>query len=231
MAKITHGAAIFKDAQGNTIKVQGLTENDITKIKKHGTDIEAIQQKISRLDEAQSKIAFKDFYTDETHKADMAPGVFYMVPFNAADEYLEWDEATGKPKAGQMKPAPNNTQPKTDLKVAYFQIVMKNSNDQVNKLGKQEVQPNFEDFAKLKANNKFTADNTFEKDITVNAAQDVDTLGDKKLATAKFVKDLTDKKITEAGHLKGKFHAAGVPDEGALKANEIVFYKAQDLLA
>ena len=33
---IQRGSGIFKDTAGNVIKIQGLTDNDINKIKQHG---------------------------------------------------------------------------------------------------------------------------------------------------------------------------------------------------
>lgn len=223
---IKHGAAIFKDASGNVIKIQGLTENDINKIKQHGTDIEALKAQVNSINEGQRKIALKDFYTSDADKAEMEVGVYYMVPFNAGNEYLEWDMTTGKPK----DPQTNGTT--VDLVPKYFQIVMKNEGGNVQKLGRQDIQSSFSDVAFLTATQTFTGENTFEKDITYGGTdQDVDSLGDNKFATAKWVRAVADKKILEAGHLSGSFNATGEPQDNALVANTITFYKAVDQLA
>lgn len=222
--KVIHGAAIFKDAQGNTVKVQGLGPNDVNTLKQMKTDIEANKAAIAAMDQGQRKIALNDYYTDETHKDEMAVGVYYMVPFNASNEYLEWDMKTGKPKD------PQTSGTVTDLKIKYFQIVFKNSDDVVNKLGRQDVQTSFDDVAFLTATQSFSGDNTFTKDVTMSAEQNVDSLGDDKLATAKFVRAVADKKINDAGHLKGSFSNTGEPGDDAILANQIVFYSAVDQL-
>lgn len=223
---IKHGAAIFKDASGNVIKVQGLTENDINKIKQHGTDIEALKAQVNSINEGQRKIALKDFYTSDAHKAEMEVGVYYSVPFNANNEYLEWDMSTGKPKD------PQSVATVVDLVPKYFQIVMKNEGDVVQKLGRQDIQSSFADVAFLTATQTFTGDNTFDKDIIyAGADQDVDSLNDNKFATAKWVRAVADKKISEAGHLAGSFSATGAPQDDTLGANTITFYKAVDQLA
>lgn len=233
---VTHGAAKFKDAQGNTVVVQGLSNNDVSKVKQYfqksdtnESEIKRIEGLVKSVNQGQRMIALKDYYTTEDNKDEMAVGVYYMVPFNAADEYLEWDEKTGKPKADQNKPNVDPPEKITDLKVAYFQIVMKNSDDGVNKLGKQEVQPTFKDVAFLSANNTFAGDNTFSKNVTCSVTQSVDDLPAQALATGKFVRDTVTKKISEAGHLAGKYSASD-PGE-SVEANQIVFYPTPDLLA
>lgn len=222
--KVLYGSAIFKDGQGNTVKVLGLSENDKNKLKQALTDIENLKTEVDKSNRGQVTIALKDYYTNEDHKDEMAVGVYYRVPFNKSDEFLEFDPETGKPKSPQTNPAV------TDLEVAYFQIVMKNSSDAVNKLAKQVLKLSFEGMATLAGTQTFTGDNTFEKDITVSAQQDVDALGADKLATAKFVRDLADKKINEAGHLKGTFSNTGEPGDDTLVNNQIAFYAAVDQL-
>lgn len=222
--KVLYGSAIFKDGQGNTVKVLGLSENDKNKLKQALADIENLKTEVDKSNRGQVTIALKDYYTDETHKDEMAVGVYYRVPFNKQDQFLEFDPETGKPKSPQT----NDTV--TDLEVAYFQIVMKNSSDVVNKLAKQVLKLSFEGMATLAGTQTFTGDNTFEKDITVSATQNVDSLGDDKVATAKFVRDVADKKITEAGHLKGTFSNTGEPQDDQLVNNQITFYAAVDQL-
>lgn len=222
--KVLYGSAIFKDGQGNTVKVLGLSENDKNKLKQALTDIDNLKLEVDKSNRGQVVVALKDYYTDETHKDEMAVGVYYRVPFNKQDQFLEFDPETGKPKNPQTNVGV------TDLEVAYFQIVMKNSTDTVNKLAKQMLQLSFEGMATLAGTQTFTGDNTFEKDITVNATQNVDSLGDTKLATAKFVRDLADKKINDAGHLKGTFSNTGEPQDDQIVNNQIAFYAAVDQL-
>lgn len=222
--KVLYGSAIFKDGQGNTVKVLGLSENDKNKLKQALADIENLKTEVDKSNRGQVTIALKDYYSNEDHKDEMAVGVYYRVPFNKQDQFLEFDPETGKPKSPQTNGAV------TDLEVAYFQIVMKNSSDAVNKLAKQVLKLSFEGMATLAGTQTFTGDNTFEKDITVSATQNVDSLGDDKLATAKFVRDVADKKITEAGHLKGTFSSTGEPQDDQIVNNQITFYAAVDQL-
>lgn len=224
MAKILNGSAVYKDAQGNIIQQLGLSANDINKIKEYFAKTTTLEQVVKSINAGQRQIALKDYYTDETHKAEMAVGVYYMVPFNAADQWLEWDETTGKPKS------PQTNETVTDIKLAYFQIVYKNSSDAVQKLGKQEVKSSFANVAYIDANNTFTGDNTFEKDITVTATQDPNTLGDNKLTTAKWVRDKIATDIAAAGHVTAKYYTTGQPQDDALVTGEIALFTATDLL-
>lgn len=222
---ILKGSAIFKDAQGNIVNLTCFSQNDIDKLKQALTDIENLKLEADKSNRGQVTIALKDYYTNEDHKDEMAVGVYYRVPFNKNDEFLEFDPETGKPKSPQTNPTV------TDLKVAYFQIVMKNSSDAVNKLAKQVLQLSFEGMATLAGTQTFTGENTFEKDITYSGAdQDVDSLGEKKLTTAKFVRGVVDKKINDAGHLKGSYSTTGKPGDDQVLANQIVFYTATDQL-
>ena len=225
MAKILNGSAVYKDAQGNIIQQLGLSANDINKIKEYFAKTTTLEQAVKSINAGQRQIALKDYYTSDANKAEMAVGVYYMVPFNAANQWLEWDEATGKPKSPQTDTAV------TDLVVSYFQIVYKNSSDEVQKLGKQEVKSSFANVAYIDANNTFTGDNIFEKDITVNATQDVDTLNDNKLATAKWVRDKIAKDIAAANHVTAKYYDNGMPQDDALVTGEIALFTATDLLA
>lgn len=225
MATILNGSAVYKDAQGNIIQQLGLSQNDINKIKEYFTRVTTLEDAVKSINAGQRQIALKDYYTTEANKAEMAVGVYYMVPFNAADQWLEWDETTGKPKNPQT-----DTQV-TDLTVSYFQIVYKNSSDAIQQLGRQEVKSSFANVAYVDANNTFTGENTFEKDITMTAAQDVDTLGDTKLVTAKWVRDKIAKDISAAGHITAKYYDTGRPMDDALVVDELAFYTATDLLA
>lgn len=224
MAETVHyGSAAFKDQQGNTVTVRGWTEGDVNKVQDIKTRLAAAEQAIKVINSGQTKIALSDYYTDETHSEEMEVGVYYKVPFNANDQYLAWDMATGKPSETQAPEV-------LDKKVAYFWIVMKNSDGTIQKLTKQDFISDHADYARTSGNNTFTGDNTFEKDIVSNATQNVDSLNDKNLTTAKFVRDLINKKVNEAGHLTAKYYATA-PEDGSLVVNELAVFPAKDNLS
>lgn len=221
---VQYGSGIFKDAEGNVVKINGLTEADVSKIKEYHGKVDSLETALKAVNAGQKMIAYKDYYNeDTTYASEMAVGVYYMVPFNKEDQFLEWDESTGAPKAEQDSV--------TDHKVAYFWVVMKNSDETVNKIGKQDVVGDIEGYATLAGNQTFTGDNTFNKDITVTAEQVPDSLGDNKLTTAKTVRAIVDKKVLEAGHLKGKYYSTGAPEDGSLVVNELAFFAATNLIA
>ena len=218
------GSLIVKDPQNNIVKIRSLSDNDITKIKGYFSRTEALEAKIETINAGQQQLAYKNFYTDETHKAEMKVGTYYNVPFNAAGQFLEFDPATGKPK---------NPQPvaeTTDLKVSYYEIVYKSADDVVAKLGRRNADASMEHVLYDNVNETITGEYTFEKDVTMTATQDVDSLGDQKLATAKFVRDVVTKKVTEANHLTGKWYPTGEPQEDTLVVNELAFFAPVDLL-
>ncbi len=221
---INLGSLIVKDKQGNVVKVESLSANDKQKIKDYFSKTDVLEQKIAAVNAGQQQIAYKDFYTSEAHKAEMSVGTYYNVPFNAGGEFLEFDPATGRPKS----PQPVTTV--TDLKVSYYEIVYKSADDVVAKLGRRNADASMEHVLYDNVNETVTGEYTFERDITMTAAQDVDSLGDTKLASAKFVRDLLTKKITEAQHLTGNYVSTGEPQEDTLVANDIVFFAAVDLL-
>lgn len=215
---------ILKDGQGNIQHIRSFTENDVTKIKQGLTDIEQLKEKVASLNAGQRQLAYKDFYTDDTHTADMTAGVYYIVPFNAGGEFLEFDPSTGKPK---------NPQPVAevvDLTVSYYEVVYKSAEGTKAQLGRMNANLSLANVLYDNKDATISAHFTFSQDVDMTATQDVDSLGDTKLATAKFVRDTVNKKVTEAAHLTGKFYNTGKPDEGALVTNELAFYVATDLL-
>lgn len=223
MAIIT-GSALFKDAQGNTTRINGLSDNDIAKIKDYHSKVDTLEQKVAASNAGQRQLAYKDYYTVDTNDAEMTPGTYYIVPFNAQGQFLEFDEETGKPKNPQTDTAV------TDLAVSYYEIVYKSEAGTKAKLGRQNANVSLANVLYDNKDATVTSHFTFNQDVDMIATQDVDTLGDTKLASAKFVRDLTAKKISEAGHLTGKYYTTGAPDESALIVNEIAFYTATDLL-
>lgn len=215
---------ILKDAQGNIQVVRSLTDNDTAKIKQALTDIQTLKQNIASANAGQRQLAYKDFYSVDTADGEMVAGTYYMVPFNAGGEFLEFDPATGKPK---------NPQPvagTVDLVVSYYEIVYKPAEGAKAKLGRMNANISLANVLYDNKDATVSSHFTFSQDVDMTATQDVDSLGDTKLATAKFVRDLTNKKITEAVHLTGKFYDTGKPEEAALVTNELAFYVATDLL-
>lgn len=215
---------ILKDAQGNIQQIRSPTDNDIAKIKQALTDIQTLKQNVASANAGQRQLAYKDFYTVDTADSEMVAGTYYMVPFNAAGQFLEFDPVTGKPKDPQTVPET------VDLVVSYYEIVYKPAEGAKAKLGRMNANISLANVLYDNKDATVSAHFTFSQDVDGPAAQDVDSLGDTKLATAKFVRDLTTKKITEAGHLTGKFYDTGKPEEAALVTNELAFYVATDLL-
>ena len=215
---------ILKDGQGNIQHIRSFTENDVTKIKQAITDVAQLKQDMATINAGQATRAYKDYYSSDEHDAEMDTGVLYLVPFNAQGQFLEFDPETDQPK---------NPQPVaevTDLVPAYYECVYKGAGGTKTKRGR--INANL-DLAGVLYNNKdanITAHYSFSQDVDMTVSQDVDSLGDTKLATAKFVRDTVNKKVTEAGHLTGKFYDTGKPDEGVLVTNELAFYVATDLL-
>lgn len=215
---------ILKDAQGNIQVVRSPTDNDIAKIKQALTDIQTLKQNVASANAGQRQLAYKDFYSADTNDGEMVAGTYYMVPFNAGGEFLEFDPATGKPKS------PQPVAETVDLVVSYYEIVYKPAEGNKAKLGRMNANVSLANVLYDNKDATISAHFTFTQDVDGPAAQNVDSLGDTKLATAKFVRDLTTKKVTEAGHLTGKYYAAGKPEEAALVTNELAFYVAADLL-
>lgn len=215
---------LLKDDQGNIQHIRSLTDNDVGKLKQGLSDIEQLKQKVASLNAGQRQLAYKDFYTDDTSIADMDPGVYYIVPFNAGGEFLEFDPATGKPK----NPQPVGTV--VDLVVSYYEVVYKATEGTKAKLGRMNANLSLANVLYDNKDATVSSHFTFSQDVDMTAIQDVDSLGDTKLATAKFVRDLTAKKVNEAGHLTGEFYASGKPEESALVTNQLAFYVATNLL-
>ena len=100
-------------------------------------------------------IAMSDF-TQEAHQQEMDEGVFYSVPFNAADQYIQIDPETGKPAETQAEGV-------TDKKVDHFVIMYKAPTSKlVMNLGERKIAPDFNDVPLLSRDNTFTGINTFK---------------------------------------------------------------------
>lgn len=215
---IKWGSAVFKDDQGHTVGVQGWTPDDVQTAKQMKSDIEDLKQKVAAANSGQRELAYKDLTQPGAETTGLNAGTYYLVPFNASNQFLEFDPATGKPKNPQTVPET------TDLIVKYFTIMYFNGTALAN-VGRQDVQANLSNVVYDNKNATLTAEYTFSNDITVNATQTT-SLGDNKVATAKFVRDT----VAAAGHMKGKYYATD-PGVEALVTNELAFIPAVNLLS
>ena len=212
---VKYGSGIFKDAQGNTIRIQGWTQNDINTVKQMKADIETLKQGVNAANSGQRELAYTDLTQPDAPTAGLTNGTYYLVPFNAQNQFLEFDPATGKPKDPQTVPET------TDLIVKYFTIMYFNGTALSN-VGRQDVQANLSNVVYDNKDATLSANYTFSNDIVVNASQD-SSLADNKLATAKYVKDT----VAGAGHMTGEYMATD-PGDGALVANKMLFIPATD---
>ena len=220
---IKKGSAKFYDRDTDTvILIPGLSDNDIAKLNKHTTDIAQLFKLVNAANSGQRELAYSDLTQPDAPTEGLVSGTYYLVPFNAQNQFLEFDQATGKPKNPQTVVAT------TDLIVKYFTIMYFNGTALSN-VGRQDVQSNIEHVLYDNTNETITADYTFEKDITVNATQE-QGLADTKLTTAKFVREHVSAQIAAAGHIVGKYSAT-TPEDGTLVPDEMVFFPATDALS
>lgn len=215
---VKFGSGIFKDAQGNIVRIQGLTENDVNKLKQAFADIETLKQGVDAANSGQRELAYKDLTQPGADTAGLNAGTYYLVPFNVQNQFLEFDVATGKPKDPQTVPET------TDLIVKYFTIMYFNGTALSN-VGRQDVQTNLSNVVYDNKNATLTAEYTFNNDIIVTTTQD-HGLADNKVATAKFVRDT----VGAACHMSGTYAAAD-PGDGALETNKMYFIPAVNLLS
>lgn len=212
---VKYGSGIFKDAQGNTIRIQGWTQNDINTVKQMKADIETLKEGVQAANSGQRELAYTDLTQPDAPTTGLVSGTYYMVPFNASNQFLEFDPATGKPKNPQTEPDTS------DLTVKYFTIMYFNGTALSN-VGRQDVQANIQHVVYDNVDATLSANYTFSNDIVVSASQDT-SLADNKLATAKYVKDT----VAGAGHMTGEY-ASVDPGDGALVANKMLFIPATD---
>ena len=132
---IKYGSGIFKDAQGNIVRIQGWTEADINTVKTMKSDIETLKQGVAAANSGQRELAYTDLTQPDAPTEGLNAGTYYLVPFNAQNQFLEFDQATGKPKDPQTVPET------TDLIVKYFTIMYFNGTALAN-VGRQDVQTN-----------------------------------------------------------------------------------------
>lgn len=220
-ATVQYGSAQFYDGTTKVV-VQGLTANDVGKLNQALKDIEQLKQDVQVSNAGQRELAYKDLTLPDADKAGLIAGTYYMVPFNAQNQFLEFDVATGKPKDPQTVPET------TDLNTAYFTIMYFNGTDLKN-VGRQDVQANISHVLYDNTPETITAAYTFDVDITMSQPQE-QSLQDQKLTTAKFVRDHVTAAISGAGHMIGSYSTTP-PADGDLEANHIYFFDAVDQLS
>ena len=216
--QVKWGSGLFRDDQGNITGIRGWTPGDVQTAKQMKADIETLKQNLAAANSGQRELAYTDLTQPSAETTGLNAGTYYLVPFNAQNQFLEFDPSTGKPKDPQTEAGT------TDLIVKYFTIMYFNGTALAN-VGRQDIQANIANVVYDNKDATLTANYTFANDITVNATQ-ADSLGDNKLATAKFVRDT----VAKAGHMKGKYYATD-PGVAALVVNELAFIPATDLLA
>ena len=215
---IKYGSGIFKDAQGNIVRIQGWTEGDINTVKQMKTDIETLKQGVDAANSGQRELAYTDLTQPSAPTTGLNAGTYYLVPFNAQNQFLEFDPSTGKPKDPQTEAGT------TDLVVKYFTIMYFNGTALAN-VGRQDVQANITNVVYDNKDATLTANYTFSNNVTCNGNQDP-SLADTALATAKFVRDT----VTAAGHMSGKYYATD-PGDAALVTNELALIPAANVLS
>lgn len=214
---VKYGSGIFKDAQGNIVRIQGWTQGDIDTVKQMKADIETLKQGVDAANSGQRELAYKDLTQPSAETTGLTSGTYYLVPFNAQNQFLEFDPATGKPKDPQTVPET------TDLIVKYFTIMYFNGTALAN-VGRQDIQANISNVVYDNKDATLAANYTFTNNVTCNGNQDT-SLADTALATAKFVRDT----VTAAGHMKGTYAAAD-PGDGSLETNTLYFIPATNVL-
>lgn len=227
--KYLQGSFTIKDLSGNVIQVNSLTENDIAKIKGYFSKTDSLEQKLASENLGQKTLAYKD-YRQELNQAEMVAGVYYMVPVNAADQFIEFDKTTGKPKVEQAEGV-------DDPKVVKYYVVYKSSGEEgtVATLGEIDQQPDFDLFGKLAADNTWTGNNTFNNDVKVanGASQDVNSIEDTVLVSGKIAKELNTKvkalESASATHITIQISELA-PEEGSMTTNVLYGFKSKDLL-
>lgn len=230
MAVVTKfGSFTLKDAQGNVVTINGLTANDIAKVKQALTDISALKQQVEIINAGRLALAYKDFFTDETHKAEMVHGVYYKVPFNHDGTFIQYDKNTGRP-TGQTDPVDEDKVPD------YYEIVYLNSDDTIVKLGRASGNPSLEGVVTETGTHTITGSIIINgNQLVIETTQDVNSLADTAATTAKWVRDYVAKVVGEANHLFAKYaDGTEVPlpdaDGTNVTANNLVFYAAKDQL-
>lgn len=126
---------------GTQIKGNLLSDADIAKIKTyHGkvdtneSAIAELRTKVEDSNKFQRILATKDYYTDETHKAEMTKDAIYMVAFKGGSFVAP------SPDQSSGKFWPDGQIPE------YYQLVMRESkSDTILKLGKEQYSSSLED--------------------------------------------------------------------------------------
>lgn len=190
---IENGSFVGKDAEGNTIRVRGWTDNDVVKVKTVLNDIKQIKTDLKGINAGQKELAYKD-YTAVANQADMPSGVYFLVPMTADNQFVAFDKVTGKP---------TNTAQTVD----HFAIMYKSTgaDGKVSNLGTQDTHTNIDGLAQLSGDNSFTGSNTFTKPLTVATPT-----GASHATTKGYVDELVNNKDGNYVHKTSNEDIAGV---------------------
>lgn len=164
--------------------VKTVVDTNATDIAKLKEDLGKLENTVNASNAGQKTLAFKN-YTVADNQADMESGVYYMVPFNKADQYIAFDPNTGRPSATQAEGV-------TDTTVKYCVILYKTADGLVANLGLQDQEMDFDQFSTLVGNNEFTGKNTFTVAPVKTAQSTVSDLSDIEDGTLISKKELTD---------------------------------------
>lgn len=191
--KIENGSFVGKDQEGNVVRVRGWTDNDITKIKSALNDIKQLKADVASTNKGQRELAYKD-YTAVANQASMPSGVYFLVPMTADNQFIEFDQTTGKPKD-------------TSKKVDRFTIMYKSTgaDGKVSNLGTQDTHTSLDGVPLLDGDNTFTGSNTFNKPLTVATPTEAN-----HATTKKYVDDVVNAKDGTYVHKTGNEDIGGV---------------------
>lgn len=134
---------------GQVITGNLLSTADIEKIKSyHGKvdtnegKIAALETKVASINKYQRSLATKDYYTDDTHLAEMDTNVVYMVAFSGEGTFVAPADSGTQFWPGGQAPS-------------YFQLVRKDADGTKQKLGMEKYSPDLDDVLSKITDNEF----------------------------------------------------------------------------
>lgn len=173
MSEIQNASFIVKDASGNIAVVSGLSAADIQKLNGVIADVTALKTSVEELFTGSRRIATTDL-TQEDNQSSMREGVYYLVPFDSSDTFVEFEN--GKPTGGKT--------------VDHFTVMFK-AEEGVQNLGNIDMMPkSFDDFATLSGTQTFSGVVTFTQTPQISATQELSSIGDNDAVKGAVVKAL-----------------------------------------
>lgn len=212
---------VLTDIEGNIALMRSFSDDYVAYVKETRTKVDTLEQKTENSKLNQYRRAFKDYRQPENQE-DMEQNIFWMVPVNQNDEFVEYDPNTGKPKPDQTT---------SDHEVAKYIIMYKDSAGLVFEHGQIDKQPDFDLFATLAGDNTFTGSNTFSQAVTLSngATQELESIPDTEAVGGKVVKALDTRLKAAEAALPSKVTvsvSATAPDQGSMQPNILYFYNA-----